>query len=345
METNTTLAMPSAGAPLPRDLEGEIRRLKRELNAVILAHYYQESEIQDLADFVGDSLALAQAGGEDRRRRDRLLRRPLHGRDGEDPEPGQAGAAAGPRRRAARSPTAARPAAFEAFKDKHPGAFVVTYINCSAAVKAMSDVICTSSNAVKIVEQIPEGPADRLRARPAPGPLRDEADRPGDGPLAGHLHRPRDVQREEAGAAQGGAPGRRGRRPPRVRGGGARSHADFIGSTKAHPRATWSRARSTEFIVVTEAGILHQMEQQRAGQEAHPGAAGQRLRLQRVPAHEAQHAGEALPGCMRDEAPQLVAPARAAACGARAAPAHARVVLSGRGAPTFLGWSAVAAQR
>jgi quinolinate synthase len=141
---------------LPPDwkLEEEILRLKKERNAVILAHYYQESEIQDLADHVGDSLGLSRAAQKTTAdvivfcgvhfmaetakilNPERIVVLP-------DLEAGCSladGCPAGP---------------FRHFLDKHPGHFVISYINCSAAVKAMSDVICTSSNAVKIVEQIP----------------------------------------------------------------------------------------------------------------------------------------------------------------------------------------------
>ena len=150
MNPEKALVLP--GKPdLPRDLEEAIRELKRQKGAVLLAHYYQESEIQDLADVVGDSLQLARAAQKIDCERDRLLRRPLHGRDREDPEPGPPVVV--PDLKAGCSLADGCPAdAFEAFIAEHPGAKVLTYINASAAVKAMSDLICTSSNAVKMVE-------------------------------------------------------------------------------------------------------------------------------------------------------------------------------------------------
>src|SRR5688500_13122878 len=139
------------------DYEREIQKLKKDMNAVILAHYYQESEIQDVADFVGDSLALAQEAA--RTKADVIVFCGVHfmAETAKILNPGKlvllpdlnAGCSL-----ADRCP----PAAFKAFKEKHPGAFVVTYVNSSAAVKAMSDVIVTSTNAVKIVNKIP---ADR----------------------------------------------------------------------------------------------------------------------------------------------------------------------------------------
>src|ERR1700750_1691653 len=136
------------------DLEDEIRRLKKEMNAVILAHYYQESEIQDVADFVGDSLALAQQAA--KTHADVIVFCGVHfmAETAKILNPHKlvllpdlkAGCSLSDR---------CPPDAFRAFKAKVPNAFVVSYVNSSAAVKAMSDVICTSSNAVKIVEKAP----------------------------------------------------------------------------------------------------------------------------------------------------------------------------------------------
>ena len=140
---------------LPLDLEGEIERLKKQRNAVLLAHYYQESEIQDLADHVGDSLGLARAA--QKTTADVIVFAGVHFM-------AEVAKILNPERTVVLPDLAAGcsladgcpPDQFRRFLDQHPGHFVVSYINCSAAVKAMSDVIVTSSNAVKIVEQIPK---------------------------------------------------------------------------------------------------------------------------------------------------------------------------------------------
>jgi len=136
----------------PEDLEAAIRELKRERNAVLLAHYYQESEGQDLADFVGDSLALAQAAtrvdcetiafcGVDFMAETAKILNPERTVVVPDLEAGCSLADGCP------------PDEFRAFIERHPGAAVLSYINCSSEVKAMSDLICTSSNAVKMARQ------------------------------------------------------------------------------------------------------------------------------------------------------------------------------------------------
>lgn len=139
---------------LPTDLFAAIEELKRELNAVILAHYYQDPDIQDIADYIGDSLGLSQKAAATNAdvivfagvhfmaetakilNPNKLVLLP-------DLEAGCSLADSCP------------PQEFAAFKADRPNHLVVSYINCTAEIKAMSDIICTSSNAVKIVQQIP----------------------------------------------------------------------------------------------------------------------------------------------------------------------------------------------
>ena len=165
MATNPRFVDP---ATLPEHLEEAILELKQERNAVLLAHYYQESEVQDLADFVGDSLALAQAATKVDRdviafcgvhfmaetakilNPDRIVVVP-------DLEAGCSLA------------DGCKPDDFKQFVGDHPGAKVVTYINTSAEIKALSDLVCTSSNAVKMVNHYKDEPVifapDRHLAR------------------------------------------------------------------------------------------------------------------------------------------------------------------------------------
>ncbi|HEY6556636.1 MAG TPA: quinolinate synthase NadA [Polyangiaceae bacterium] len=136
------------------DLEKEIMRLKKQRNAVLLAHYYQDSEIQDFADYIGDSLQLAQEAK--RTQSDVILFAGVHFM-------AETAKILNPERIVLVPDMAAGCSLadgcpvdrFKAWKARYPGATVVSYINCSAAVKAESDYICTSSNAVKIIEAIP----------------------------------------------------------------------------------------------------------------------------------------------------------------------------------------------
>src|SRR5258706_10198292 len=151
------LPAPDPGAPglgmLPDELEDEIRRLKAERNAVILAHYYQESELQDLADFVGDSLQLSQQAA--KTKADVIAFCGVHfmAETAKILNPGKIVVV--PDLTAGFSLADRCPApVFARWLEQYPGHTVVSYINCSAEVKAMSDVICTSSNAVKIVNAL-----------------------------------------------------------------------------------------------------------------------------------------------------------------------------------------------
>lgn len=133
----------------------EIQELRKAKNAVILAHYYQIPEIQDLADFVGDSLALSQEAFKTDAKI--ILFAGVHfmAETAKILNPGKKVLL--PDLEAGCSLADSCPAdKFEVFKNQHPDHIVISYINCSAEIKAMSDVICTSGNAVKIVESFPE---------------------------------------------------------------------------------------------------------------------------------------------------------------------------------------------
>ena len=145
----------SPATPLPTDLEGAIQRLKKERNAIVLAHYYQESELQDVADFVGDSLELARRGtaasetviafcGVHFMAETAKILNPEKTVVVPDLEAGCSLADGCP------APL------FAEWLERYPGHTVVSYINCSAAVKALSDVIVTSSSAEVILKQIPD---------------------------------------------------------------------------------------------------------------------------------------------------------------------------------------------
>ena len=137
------------------DLFKEIERLKREKNAVLLAHYYQDADIQDVADYIGDSLGLAQYAA--KTDADIIVFAGVHFM-------AETAKILNPTRKvllpdlnAGCSLADSAPAPlFKAFKEKHPYHLVVSYVNCSAEIKVLSDIICTSSNAVKIIESIPE---------------------------------------------------------------------------------------------------------------------------------------------------------------------------------------------
>jgi quinolinate synthase len=136
------------------DFETEIKKLKKEMNAVILAHYYQDEEIQDIADFVGDSLDLSKKAaatdadvivfcGVKFMAEVAKILSPTKKVIIPDLKAGCS------------LEDSCQPIPFKKFKDEHPDHLVLTYINCSAEIKALSDIIVTSSNAKKIIEQIP----------------------------------------------------------------------------------------------------------------------------------------------------------------------------------------------
>ena len=135
------------------DLFAEIARLKKEKNAIVLAHYYQEPDIQDVADYIGDSLGLARKAQETDA--DMIVFAGVHFM-------AETAKILNPTKKVVLPDLHAGcslsdscpPALFQQFKAKHPDHLVISYINCSAGIKALSDIICTSSNAQKIVESL-----------------------------------------------------------------------------------------------------------------------------------------------------------------------------------------------
>lgn len=137
------------------DLFEEIEKLKKEKNAVLLAHYYQEPDIQDIADYIGDSLGLAQEAA--RTNADMIVFAGVHFM-------AETAKILNPEKKVLLPDLHAGcslsdscpPPLFKAFKEKHPDHLVISYINCSAGIKALSDIICTSSNAKLIVDSLPK---------------------------------------------------------------------------------------------------------------------------------------------------------------------------------------------
>ena len=255
----TTAPIKSHSTKAPIDLFAAIEILKKELNAIVLAHYYQEPDIQDVADYIGDSLGLSQkAASTDADvivfagvhfmaetakilNPDKLVLLP-------DLNAGCSLADSCP------------PQAFAKFKAAHPDHVVVSYINCTAAIKAMSDVICTSANAVKIVNQMPVdqpiifAPDQNLGRYVIAQTGRDLVLWQGSCIVHETFSEKKIVQlqMEYPDAEIIAHPECE---PPILR------HANFIGSTTALLKYV-QQSKQEQFIVVTESGIIHQMEKQ-----------------------------------------------------------------------------------
>jgi quinolinate synthase len=239
------------------DLVAEIARLKKERNAVILAHYYQDSDVQDVADFIGDSLQLAQAAA--KTEADVICFAGVHFM-------AETACILNPTRvvvvpdidAGCSLSDGCPPDKFAAWKAQHPGALAVSYINCSAEVKALSDYIVTSSNAEKIVGSLPKdreilfGPDKNLGAW-----IQKRTGRQmklWQGSCIVHDT----FSERKLVALKTRHPDAEILAHPECEDHVLR-HADFIGSTTNILNFALKSAKST-FIVVTEPGILHQMQ-------------------------------------------------------------------------------------
>jgi quinolinate synthase len=239
------------------NLVDEINRLKVEKNAVIMAHYYQVKEVQDIADFVGDSLALAQYASKTDADIILLAGVLFMGETAKILSPDKKVIV--PDLNAGCSLADSCPGdEFEAFVKKHPNHFVVTYVNTSAEVKALSDIVVTSTNAVGIINSIPKdkpilfGP-DRNLGNYLQG-LTGREMILWNG--ACHVHEKFSVEKiielkqQHPNAQLLAHP--ECKKPLLIL-------SDFIGSTAALLKYT-IQSDFKEFIVATEAGILHQMQ-------------------------------------------------------------------------------------
>jgi quinolinate synthase len=304
MRPVSAVALPQAPAPIDPtlDLESEIVRLKKERNAVILAHYYQESEIQDLADFVGDSLELARRGTQ--------VDQPVIAFCGVhfmaetakilNPEK----TVVVPDLTAGCSLADGCPAPlFAQWLKKYPGHTVVSYINCSAAVKALSDVIVTSSSAETIIRQLPDpivfAPDRNLAAWVEkrlgrkfvvwPGTcvvhetfslkkLLDLMTRNPESEVIAHPECERALL----------------------------DYAHFIGSTSALLKHVVTSPKKS-FIVATEEGILHQMRRAAPDKELIPAPPDENCACNTCP-HMRKNTLEKLYFCLRDLKPKIEVP-------------------------------------
>ena len=239
------------------DLFGEIEKLKKEKNAIILAHYYQDADIQDVADYIGDSLGLAQQA--EKTEADLIVFAGVHFMAETAKILNPTKKVVLPDLKAGCSLADSAPGPlFKAFREKYPDHIVISYINCSAEVKALSDIICTSSNAEKIVESIPPeqkiifAPDRNLGAYLVKKTGRDMV--LWDGACMVHeifsLEKITKLKIRHPKAKLIAHPECE---EPILR------IADFIGSTTALLKYSQQSA-SSEFIVATEAGILHQMQ-------------------------------------------------------------------------------------
>lgn len=235
----------------------EILRMKREMNAVILAHYYQYSEIQELADFVGDSLELARRAQQTDA--DVIVFCGVHfmAETAKILNPDKLVLL--PDMKAGCSLADSAPAdAFRAFREQHPQHVVISYINCSAEVKALSDLICTSSNAEKMIRSVPEdtpiifAPDKNLGAYLARKTGRDMLLWQG-ACIVHETFSERKIEMQLLEHPDAQLIAHPECEEPILR------RAQFIGSTSALLRYT-QESPLTTFIVATEAGILHQMQ-------------------------------------------------------------------------------------
>ncbi len=296
---------PDVAAMTPAELEDGIARLKKQRNAVILAHYYQESEIQDLADFVGDSLQLSQAAA--KTKADVIVFCGVHfmAETAKILNPNKVVVI--PDLKAGCSLADGCPApVFEKWLEQYPGHTVVSYINCTAAVKALSDVIVTSSNAVKIVKALEGQKIVFAPDRYLGAFVAKQANRPDMIKWEGTCIVHETFSEKRLLKLKAENPEAEIIAHPECHEGILR-HAQHIASTSGLIDYAKKSDKQT-FIVATEAGILHKMQQAAPGKTLIPAPPEDETCSCNVCPHMRRNTLEKLYLCMRDLTPQIEVP-------------------------------------
>jgi quinolinate synthase len=300
--------MSAPSRPIPPNLEEEILRLKRAMNAVILAHYYQDDDIQDIADIIGDSLELARRAAETTADVIVFCGVKFMAEGAKILNPTKKVLL--PDLKAGCSlETSCPPDKFLTFKQKHPDHLVVTYINCSAEIKALSDIIVTSSNAETIINSLPVDQKIIFAPDKFLGSYLNKKTGRNmvlwDGSCLVHE---RFSERELIKLKTAHPQAHVIAHPecPEA----LLAHADYIGSTSGLLTFT-ERHAGESFLVMTEAGILHQMNKRSPGSTFHPvpGAldGGACVACNTCP-YMKLNTMEKLYICMRDGTPELTLP-------------------------------------
>ena len=286
------------------DLFAEIDRLKKEKNAVILAHYYQEPDIQDIADYIGDSLGLSQQAA--KTDADVIVFAGVHFM-------AETAKILSPKKKVLLPDLKAGcslsdscpPHLFAKFKERYPNHTVITYVNCTAELKAMSDIVCTSSNAVQIVNSLPKdqpvifGPDRNLGRYVAQKTGRELVLWNG----ACMVHEIFSQQRILKLKNQ--HPEAKFIAHPECEE-AILGMADYIGSTTGLLKYTIENP-AKEFIVATESGIIHQMEKANPDKVFIPAPPNNTCACNDCP-HMKRNTLEKLYLCLKNETPEIILP-------------------------------------
>ena len=287
------------------DLFEEIEKLKKEKNAVVLAHYYQEPDIQDIADYIGDSLGLSQQAA--KTDADIIVFAGVHFM-------AETAKILSPEKKVLLPDVKAGcsladscpPHLFRKFKENYPDHLVITYVNCTAELKALSDIVCTSSNAVAIVESLPKdqkiifGPDKNLGAYVAKKTGRDLVLWNG----ACMVHEI--FSREKITKLKERYPNAKLLAHPECED-VILKMADYIGSTTGLLKYA-TKSSEKEFIVATESGIIHQMQKENPDKVFIPAPPNNNCACNDCP-HMKRNTLEKLYLCMKNELPEVTVPA------------------------------------